>query len=363
VSGEPLQNGEPPSDKSVPVNMSHEHGDPSGQENGAARAAASRLDPQPATTSGARPPSGRKVVLALGGGGARGFSHLGVVKRLVASGVPIDSIVGTSIGAVVGAVYALDPDPERVIATIQKHIASDKFRQSGLKNAISQPPEARFSIFASLTQSLRKQIAYQVILARKSLFKQERLVSALEDLVGDKTFADLKIPFAATAVDLVAGTEVLIDDGPIIEALVASCSLPGFFPPVKRAEMLLADLGVINAVPVFAARRLGADFVIAVDITSGSAAIGLDAGMPTGFEGIMRMANIASTFMDRIALEKADVVIRPALQKQAWSDFTGADDMIGRGEAATIPLLPQIERLLWWRRTSEPAGDGSRNGG
>jgi NTE family protein len=332
--------------------MSHDNGGiPVNEANGSTEAHADKAEPRPFSATS----SNRKVVLALGGGGARGFSHLGVMKKLADSGVPIDSIVGTSIGAVVGAVFALDPDPDRVIAKVQKHIASEKFRQSGLKNAISQPPEARFSIFATLTQNLRKQIAYQVILARKSLFKQERLVSALEDLVGDKTFADLAIPFAATAVDLVAGTEVLMTEGSLIEALVASCSLPGFFPPVRRDDMLLADLGVINAVPVFAARRLGADFVIAVDITSGSTALGLDAGLPTGFEGIMRMANIASTFMDRIALERADVVIRPALQKQAWSDFTGADDMIGRGEAATAPLLPQIERLLWWRRATSPS--------
>ncbi len=302
----------------------------------------------------AAPAPGCKVALALGGGGARGFSHLGVLRKLVKSGVPIDLMVGTSIGAVVGAVYALDPDIDRVVERVQKHIASEKFRQSGLKNAISQPPEARFSIFASLTQSLRKQIAYQVILARKSLFKQERLFSALEDLVGDKTFADLKVPFAATAVDLVAGTEILLQSGSLLEALVASCSLPGFFPPFRRGEMLLADLGVINAVPVFAARRLGSEIVIAIDITSGSTALGLEGGLPTGFEGIMRMANIASTFMDRIALERADVVIRPALERQAWSDFTGADDMIERGESATEPVLQQIERLLWWRRGGAP---------
>ena len=112
---------------------------------------------------------------------------------------------------------------------------------------------------------------------------------------------------------------------------------------------MLADLGVINAVPVFAARRLGAEILIAVDICSGPVGIEIDTEIPTGFEGIMRMANIASTFMDRIALERADIVIRPALQKQAWSDFSGATEMIQKGAVATEAVVPQIERLLWWR--------------
>ncbi|HML21291.1 MAG TPA: patatin-like phospholipase family protein [Aggregatilinea sp.] len=173
-----------------------------------------------------------KIALVLGGGGSRGIAHLGVLEVLDREGIQVDFIVGTSMGAIVGALYATGLEPA---------FLAERFGQLQL-NAL---------LGANLFSARARQ----------------RTVEAwLEEPLAEKTFADLKIPLVVTAVDMVHGREVQLDEGLLIPALLASSAMPAVFPPVEHQEMHLADGGVIDSLATHVAFDHGAEKVIAVDI-------------------------------------------------------------------------------------------------
>ncbi len=183
-----------------------------------------------------------RVGLALGSGSARGFAHIGVIEELLARGIKIDCIAGTSIGAVVGAVHAA----------------------------------GKLGVFAEVARDLDwQQVLYhffEVSFPRSGLIDGTRIVSFVRRFVELSKISDLAIPFCAVATDLSSGADVVIGEGDVLEAVRASIAIPGIFTPVTMKGRVLVDGGLVNPVPVNAARGLGADFVIAVDVTH------LDAG-------------------------------------------------------------------------------------
>ncbi len=175
---------------------------------------------------------GAKIGLVLGGGGSRGMAHLGVLEVLDREGIRPDLIVGTSMGAIVGALYALGYEPA---------FLAERFGQLQLNTLLG------VNLFSARS-------------------RQRTVAAWLEEPLAVKTFADLKIPLVVTAVDMVHGREVKLDEGPLIPALLASSAMPAVFPPVEHQEMHLADGGVIDSLATHVAFRRGADKVIAVDI-------------------------------------------------------------------------------------------------
>jgi NTE family protein len=176
-----------------------------------------------------------KIGYALGGGGARGLSHIGVMKVLEEHGIYPDVIAGTSIGALVGALYA-----------------------SGLRAG---------DIERALRLDLRRlAMLADVRLSLSGLVQGKRVASALESFLGDLHFEDLKIPFACLATDIVNGQEVVLRTGPVISAVRASISVPGLFTPVKVRGRYLVDGGLVNMVPVSTCRDLGAEYVVGVNV-------------------------------------------------------------------------------------------------
>lgn len=176
-----------------------------------------------------------KIGYALGGGGARGLSHIGVIKILEEHGIYPDVIAGTSIGALVGALYA-----------------------SGLRAG---------DIERALRLDLRRlAMLADVRLSLSGLVQGKRVASALKSFLGDLTFADLKIPFACVATDIVHGKQVVIRTGPVITAVRASISVPGIFTPVQVRGRYLVDGGLVNMVPVSTCREMGAEYVVGVNV-------------------------------------------------------------------------------------------------
>jgi NTE family protein len=178
-----------------------------------------------------------KIGLALGSGSARGWAHIGVIEALREAGVEIDYIAGTSIGAVVGAVFAsgnLDKMKEVVVQFDWKQILG----------------------------------FLDVVFPRSGLIDGRKVSDFIRDHVEEKTIEDLPVPFCAISTNLDDGREVVIKEGDLIEAVRASISAPGIFTPVKQNAMLLVDGGLVNPVPVNVVRAMGADFVIAVDLNS-----------------------------------------------------------------------------------------------
>ncbi|MBU4227075.1 patatin-like phospholipase family protein [bacterium] len=180
---------------------------------------------------------GLKIGLALGGGSARGLAHVGVILALEAYNIPIDIIAGTSIGSVIGGLYA-----------------------SGA--TIRQLEEVALSIKKSKTLFL-----IDPVFPHSGLISGDRIEKMLNQFaIKDKTFDDLSIPFAAVATEIENGAEVIINQGKVIDAVRASISIPGIFTPVKYQDYYLVDGGVVNPVPVDVVQMMGADIIIAVSL-------------------------------------------------------------------------------------------------
>lgn len=299
-----------------------------------------------------------KIGLALGSGSARGWSHIGVIEALQAHGIEPDIICGCSIGALVGASYAADK-----ITALEDWVRS-----------LSLLETARF---ASLDTSLN------------GVINKDRLQKVLRQFVADDSFsiADLPRPFASVATDLSSGREVWFTEGSLLEAVWASISLPGLFPPVRHNNRWLVDGGLVNPVPVSVCRALGADFVIAVNLNgdlvgrhidkpvgndvnensphwSDKIPWSLGAGLkqnanvdddekaPRVFETIAGSINIIQDRITRSRMvgEPPDILITPELADIGLLEFYRAAQCIDEGKESVHRALPEIQRLL---KTSE----------
>jgi len=177
----------------------------------------------------------RKIGLALGSGSARGWAHIGVINALTEAGIHVDYVAGTSVGAVVGAVYASG-------------------RIDSFKDVVLQLDWKKIAFFLD------------VVFPKSGLIDGNKIAEFIRSHVEEKNIEDLSLPFCAVSTDLATGNEVIIKDGDIIEAVRASISVPGVFTPVRKNGAILVDGGLVNPVPVSVVREMGADVVIAVDL-------------------------------------------------------------------------------------------------
>lgn len=293
----------------------------------------------PAETRG----PGEGLAIALGGGGARGLSHLGVLKVLDRERVPIRGIAGTSVGAIVAAAYALDPDAAGLTARALGYLNSSSFQSDLFKRVLfrSEGPERRS--VRSLLSNLRKGYVYSGILRRASIFPAARLRDLVKDLIPEQMIEETRVPLVIPALDIRTGEMVYLDRGPLREAVLAGCSLPGFFPPLEHEGRLLVDAGVLGPVPVAAAiHRFGPAAVLAVDI---SPRIGGIECIDLGIEALLRVESIAAKRLNEIELARAGVVIRPEVGAWLWSDFSGFEQLVSRGTEAAEGKMAEIRAL------------------
>ena len=261
--------------------------------------------------------SRKKIGLALGSGAARGLAHIGVLEVLKKEGIPIDMIAGTSVGAVFGAIYAWSTD-------------TDQIKKQAL--------EVNWKKLALIDLSLPK----------TGLIKGKKIKNLLASYIGGNIkFSDLKIPFACVATDIDTGEEVVIDRGSVPEALRASISVPAIFTVVKRGDRYLVDGGLANPVPVSVVKRMGADFIIAVnvmpEVTDRTEKIDKE---PNIFQIIMQSIYITTYSLVRSSVEDADTVIEPDVANIGAGDFQKAQELILRGEQAAQNAIPEIKRGL-----------------
>ncbi len=249
-----------------------------------------------------------KVGLALGGGFARGIAHLGVLKTLQDSGIPIDCIAGVSAGALAGVAYGSGQPFENIV----REAAAIRFGNFG---------QWRFS--------------------HMGLASNRRLENYPRDHFGVTDFKDLRIPLAIAATDLVEGTAVYFTKGPIGPPLRASCAYPGLFQPVEYEGRLLVDGFISAAVPVEGVRQMGATVVIAVFLEAEK----MD--RPKSIVDVIgRSFSIVRLQADASWRGKSDVVITPAVHEFAWDDFARTNDLIAAGQAAALEAIPRIKAIL-----------------
>jgi NTE family protein len=261
---------------------------------------------------------GKKVGLALSGGAARGFAHVGVLEVFQKEGIPIDIIAGTSAGAIAGAIYAWNQD----FSKFKKDLLAPGWKK-----------------YAPLIDPA---------LFKSGVIKGDKIKTLLASYIGSKTrFSDLRIPLACVATDIETGEEIVIDQGSVLEAVRASISIPGIFNLVKYDKRHLADGGLTTPVPINVARNMGADFVIAVNVTPPlNDRIKKRGKVPNIFNVIMQSIYITTNSVARNSLENADFVIEPDLSGISPGDFNQARVMISGGAEAARAALPEITRKL-----------------
>ncbi len=255
------------------------------------------------------PPKPAKIAVVLGAGASKGFAHIGVLKVLESNKIPIHMIVGTSAGSFVGALYAYG-----------------------------------FSAFKlqELSFDVKRDDIVDLTIPDNGFIKGEKLENFLNRILRNTPMEKLRIPFYAVATDIQSGKEVVFGQGNTGTAVRASCSIPGIFRPVNISGRMYVDGGVVSPVAVDAARRLGADVVIAVDLSGD-----VESSVPTGtIETILQAISIMYSKLSAIQLSKADVVIRPKVGYIGSADFSKRHEAILEGEKAALEALPKITEIL-----------------
>jgi NTE family protein len=303
-----------------------------------------------------------KVALALGGGGARGLAHIGVLEVLQDAGIPISALFGVSVGSIAAAAFAFDPDARKLRENGLRYLLSPEFRR--YSNGVTGSAKERIhdaavnghkngnghgngngngSWFGKILDYLRANRAFHRMILGSSLLPGKILEEVVAAFLPDADIAEARIPLTIVAVDLVTGREVEITRGPVRRAVLGSASLPGIFPPVEYGGCLLADVGVISAVPCHAARRSGADKVLAIDVTQHPPRT---EHFPSAVDVMLRLQDVASSLFLNLVLQHADVVIRPDVSHLQWTDFRTIPDTIERGRKAAIQALPAVRAAL-----------------
>ena len=250
-----------------------------------------------------------KIGLALGGGAARGFAHVGVIKTLEAHGIVPDLVAGTSAGAVVGALYAA---------------GNDGFALQKLAHKLDESKISDWS------------------LPDRGVLKGDALQKFINEAVGQRPLEGLKKPFGAVATDLASGEGILFRTGNTGQAVRASATVPGVFRPVPISGREYVDGGLSSLIPVRHARQMGADVVIAVDISARPG----NQNVRGTLDILLQTFTIMGQNMAHYELKDADVVIRPKVGNVGSTDFTARHDAILEGEQAALAALPQIKEAL-----------------
>lgn len=260
-----------------------------------------------------KPAGPKKVALVLGGGGARGFAHVGVIRELESAGIPIDMIVGVSVGSLIGALYADTGD-------------SFKLEWKSFKIEKNQ-------IFD-----------FKVLNVWDGLAKGDALMAYLDKNLENTFIEDLKIPLAIVAVDLYSGQPVVFRQGLIKTAVRASTSVPGIFAPVPFEDKLLVDGGVLGNLAPQVARAMGADIVVGVDIGKGRTRFA--EGQPNALLVILESIDLMGGEIVRLRQGEMDFLIKPDVGQVGITDFTRKQELIEAGRAATRQIAEKIKQAL-----------------
>jgi len=279
-----------------------------------------------------------KITLALGGGGSRGNSHIGVIRRLENEGFEITAVAGTSAGGIVAACYAAGYSTEEM----EEAFAQSDQSKLWNRNSHEGPSLLGTSGFAEL----------------------------LDQFFGEKKLQDLNIPCAVTAVDIKTGEEIVIDKGKVVDAVLSTIALPGIFPPVHSEKYILVDGGVLNPVPVSVARSLDRDKpVVAVVLTplidpeGELKGISLPTSIPSPLVDRLSKTRLVQAFnifllsVDaggrmltelRLKIDNPEVIIRPEVSHIGLLDNVDVHEMVRLGEASIDPVLEQLHQVTTW---------------
>jgi NTE family protein len=258
-----------------------------------------------------------KIGLALGSGGARGFAHLGVIKVLIDEGISINMIAGSSMGALMGALYAAGSDIERL---------------------------------SKLSRLFKRKYYLDFTVPKMGFISGKKAKELIRVFTYGKNLEELDIPVAVVATDIKTGEKVVFKEGPIADAVRASISIPGIFVPEKVGGRLLVDGGVIDRVPVSVVREMGADIIIAVDV----ARVKHDQEITSIYDVIMQSLDILQMELVESRKIASDVMIRPHVEQYNSKSFTNIPDIITIGEEEARNNVTRIkESIENWKESHQ----------
>ena len=287
-----------------------------------------------------------KIGVALGGGGARGLAHLGVLCALEQEKIPIDFLAGTSMGALVAGVYSLSPKCDLVVERFRRYLESKEFQKTNLEFLHEQDYDLKPTfegIFHRFASFIRKGYFYTHSLTRRASISEEDFARNINFLLGPGSMERTQIPLAVVTLDLKTGKEVVMREGSLRKAVSASCAIPGILPPVVMGDQYLVDGGWINRVPIRPAREMGADLVLAVDVAD---EVQNSREFETGLDIVLRTYDICQYTLSQMQLREADVVLRPDVSGIHWSDFSHLGYCLKAGEDAVQEKLDEIRNRI-----------------
>lgn len=250
-----------------------------------------------------------KIGLALGSGGARGFAHLGIIKVLIENGIPIDFIAGSSMGSLVACFYGSGIDMERLY---------------------------------KISTAFKRKYYLDFTVPKMGFIAGKRVKELIRVFTKGKKLEELMVPVAVVATDLLTGEKVVFTEGPIEDAVRASISIPGIFVPEKVNGRLLVDGGVVDRIPVSVVKELGADIVIAVDISH----INKNAEITSIYDVIMQSLDIMQMELTEQRQIASDIMIRPKVEKYSSRSFTNIDEIIMIGEEEAQKHITHIIKTM-----------------
>lgn len=254
-----------------------------------------------------------KIAIALGSGGARGFAHIGVLKILHEEGIPIDIITGSSIGALVGSMYGVGKDIERMY---------------------------------HLVKYFERKYFLDFHLQKMGLIVGDRIKELIDLICYKKKIEELDIPLAIIATDLCTGEKVIFTSGEIAVAVRASISIPGIFVPMKLDNKLLVDGGLIDRIPISVAREMGADIVIGVDVS----AIKKNPQINSIYDVIWQSIDILQFESVNNRELASDIMLKPDIMDYDSKSFTHIEEIIELGEVETRKKINEIRNCITaWR--------------
>lgn len=248
-----------------------------------------------------------RVAIVLGAGSARGLAHIGVLQVLRENEIDFDFIVGSSMGAMVGSIYACGAD---------------------------------LYMLDRMIEHMNTRLLVDIMVPRMGFIAGNRISEFLDLVTKKKSFAQLDFPVTVISTDLVTGQKVVMSEGSVTEAVRASISIPGVFVPLVKDDMVLVDGAVSDRLPIEVAREMGADLVIAVDVTYG-------AGKKTEFEGAMDIILTALEIMGQYHFDavnvNADILIQPAVRHINPRDFDRSREIVDQGRRAAAEKVAEIK--------------------
>ena len=250
-----------------------------------------------------------KIGIAFGGGGARGFAHIGAIKALEENGIVFDEVAGTSVGSMVGCLYAYGLTSDEMMKTAMQ------LKEKDIRNS-------KLFFVPSSTDGIEK---------------------VVKSLIGDAHFEDMKKPLTVVAVDIKSGKEINITQGNVVKAVAGSCAVPGIFNPVDFGEYRLVDGGLQNNIPADVLRRSGCKYVVSIDVNP-TRGYGTDSTkLMDCLEASLRILMKSNSIRGKIY---SDVVIEANTHKFKSTSFEGAEEMYKVGYDATINAMPKIKELV-----------------